>query len=451
MRRSEAGVAAVVVTAGLGLGLAAVGGLAVEFLVFVCFIGAMAAVLYRIRARDVAARRTLLAVVFLAVAVRLVAVLVVPALSQAQFGIPFTTPSDPSAFDAAAQSLVNTDPTGWVLRRSQGYEPFLAAIYRTFGRTLLVPRLLNVIVAALVVLYAYDLAEALYDETVAKLTAIGVALFPSLVLLSVRIGDDSISLLLLIAGVYYLSGVKRRLDAAESPLLPVGVFLSVSVVLWYFRHQFTLVLLAVAACWLAISLYGRLRRTLHPLERALVLIVVGLISVAVITLTPELLDVVDQIANRWVENNQDVGPGLAGMIRQSGPIKRGVLGVGALYLMPYPPWEVLLSRRLAPGTFFAASSLLLYLGLPLLIVGAKRTLFERDRLTTRAPMLLTAGILVAAIAVIYGGTVPRFRSTIIVFILMVMAVGATSTDRKLTYAVPYLLLGGFTVAYYIVL
>jgi hypothetical protein len=176
----------------------------------------------------------------------------------------------------------------------------------------------------------------------------------------------------------------------------------------------------------------------------ILIIAVGSLTVVVVG-GNEVLTLITEWSSLNVAQNSS---GLATMLRRSSLPVRILLGPLSLFLMPYPPWEVLLANRSAAGYFFAASSIVLYLIAPFFLLGARSTLSKAslERSVILAFILVTS----LGISAVYAGTVPRFRTSIEPFVLILVAVGLLRGRRVETVYVVYVVaLAGFTAGYYL--
>jgi len=156
------------------------------------------------------------------------------------------------------------------------------------------------------------------------------------------------------------------------------------------------------------------------------------------------------LVQSWSENNAaEAGGGLGGRLRTAPAPVRLVLGPLALLLMPFPPWEVLLASRRAPAYFFAASSLVLYAVFPCFLFGLRAAI--SGEWVRRLPVVLFLGAIAVGVALVYAGTVPRFRTQLVPFALVLTAAGVFRTERGGWIAAAYFLgLGAVVAVYYLV-
>jgi len=390
-------------------------------------------------------RVTVLSILIVALVVRVLAIVIVPEAMDARFGIRFTTGSDPVGFHETASRYATDPREGWKpLRAGRTHLAVLVTLYETFGANPLWPRLLNLLATVPLVLYGYDLAKSAFDDATGSVTGIMLALFPSLILLTVRIGDDVLSIAGTVVGVYYLTQVKRE------PVRAVTAAAGTTLILYFLRDQMAYVLVAVATVYFAVEavlLFDRRYGLLTTQSMGVGLCILSLGGVVILAVGGESLLT---LVTKWALNNVDLSEtGLATALRGAPLPVRVVLGPFALSLMPFPPWEVLLSTRRSPAYFFAASSIVLYLLYPFLLFGVRST-FSTEHLE-RSAILVFLCATSLGIAAVYAGTVPRFRTTVEPFAIVLIAAGllrARNVGRL--YAVYGTLFVGFTVGYYLV-
>jgi hypothetical protein len=184
------------------------------------------------------------------------------------------------------------------------YSYLLMAIYAVFGYSPLLPKLLNISLAALTAVIIFDIARKIYKPRAALLAGIGAAVLPSLVVWSVATLKETLVLFASVVGLWtlqYLGQATRRdprmWDAAV-------VFLAVGVLLLDLRSPTT----AILVCLLGVIALTRARPRLRPVQIALAglavagLVVGSLVMVRLRTsdrpLSASLEDVVLQIRHR---------------------------------------------------------------------------------------------------------------------------------------------------------
>lgn len=318
----------------------------------------------------------------------------------------------------------------------------LVTLYRAFGADPLWPRLLNLVATVPLVTFGYDLARNTFDRETATVTGIGLALFPSLILLTVRLGDDVLAITGSIAALYYLARIEDR------PYSAGMAFAGTTLLVLYLRDQTAYLLIAVATAYAAVRLYqeSKMRNEFSP---GIALGIGSLIAGSGVLLLLLLGgDSLFTLLKFWSGNNVNIGDtGLANTLRSASLPFRMVFGTIALFLMPYPPWEVLLATRRAPAYFYAASSVVLYLTAPYLVYGMASAISSRR--PERLIPLFYVGLSIVGIAFVYGGTVPRFRTTVEPFAIMFIVAGLFRLRRiGIPYAVYTVCFVGFTLLYY---
>jgi 4-amino-4-deoxy-L-arabinose transferase-like glycosyltransferase len=171
-----------------------------------------------------ARRLTLLAILAVAVLVRLAAVLLIEVDPRAHWSY------DMSWYDGAARRLakgwgyigVDAAPTAaW----PPGYPALLAALYAVFGPSLLAAKLANVVFGAAAVLLTYLVACELRRPLVGLVAAAILAVFPGWVLFAPLILSESLFVFLFCAVLWLFLRLNRRGRGGAASWLGLGVFL----------------------------------------------------------------------------------------------------------------------------------------------------------------------------------------------------------------------------------
>lgn len=148
---------------------------------------------------------------------------------------------------------------------SSAYTYLLMGIYAVFGYTPLLPKILNVALAALCAVLAYEIADRVFGKRVATLTAIGMAVLPSLIVWSVATLKETLVLfacLLALRMLQFFTQVDRRDPRVWSGLV---VLLGLTVLLLDIRSASAYVVLAL----LGIVVIGRSHVHLRPWQMGL--------------------------------------------------------------------------------------------------------------------------------------------------------------------------------------
>lgn len=170
-----------------------------------------------------------------------------------------------------------------------GYFYFCGWLYNTFGVDTLVPRVVNAFFSAMTAVVMYKLAFELFGARCAKYAGLLFVLMPNLVFLSALQLKDSI-LIFLMAAITYCLLVKLADKIRFFALLQLAILF---VLLWFFRKDFCLPLLAVLGLWMITRIFLKkeavagesVEARVKPFHYA-VAGVLGIVSLAIILATP---------------------------------------------------------------------------------------------------------------------------------------------------------------------
>lgn len=94
----------------------------------------------------------------------------------------------------------------------KGYIFFNAFFYFLFGHNLIVTRLINCFFGALIIIYIFKVANKIYEEKIARLSAILVTYFPTLIIWSCLQYKDTLLTFLVILAIYLTIKFKENLN-----------------------------------------------------------------------------------------------------------------------------------------------------------------------------------------------------------------------------------------------
>jgi 4-amino-4-deoxy-L-arabinose transferase-like glycosyltransferase len=160
--------------------------------------------------------------------------------------------------------------------RVPGYPFFLATFYAIFGDHLLVVKLINVVLGALTCLFTYIIARKTFNDRVALLAALIVALFPSLILYAGLVASENLFICLLLASATLFLFSFERLKCRWFLLVASGFFLGLATLVRPLS-------LFLPGSWMLFLLWKRVSTK----ETILVTLAVSIAALA--TLTPWLI------------------------------------------------------------------------------------------------------------------------------------------------------------------
>ena len=142
---------------------------------------------------------------------------------------------------------------------SSAYSYLLMGIYGLFGYTPLLPKILNVAFAALCAVLAVEMADRVFGKRVAFLTAIGMAVLPSLIVWSVATLKETLVLFLSLVALrvlLFLSEANRRDARVRDALV---VLFGVAIVLLDLRSSSAFIVVGLLAMLVIGRSHVRLR------------------------------------------------------------------------------------------------------------------------------------------------------------------------------------------------
>ena len=419
--------AALAVALAAGVALTIPGGAAAVLVCLVCALAAGAMV-----ARGEGRERTFLLRVFVAgLLVRMVVGSIINALQLENF-----FGGDALTYDLLGNGVADTWRAGlslptevkdWAVGGGWGMLYLVAVVYRVVGRNMLAVQFVNAVLGAATAPVIFLCARHIFQNLrVAKVAAISVAFYPSLVLWSAQgLKDGPIVFLLSVAMLATL-----RLGEKISMKYVVTLVLSMFAIFTLRFYVFYMLAAAVGGAFII----GMRPVSSRSLARQLVVVValgVGLTYLGVLrsasvqlerygTLQSVQTSRADLVRAANSGFGQDVDVSTA-----SGAISAVPIGMAYLLFAPFP-WQLASLRQ----SITLPEMLVWWGAFPLLVMGVWFTLSYRLR--QALPILLFTVMLTLAYSIFQGnvGTAYRQRSQILVFYFIFAAVGAVLLKER---------------------
>lgn len=321
---------------------------------------------------------------------------------------------------------MTTNGPGW------GMNYLVAGIYYVFGENMLAAQIFCIVFGAATAPLIYHCAEKIFqNRSVARLSAIGVAIFPAFVVWSGQLLKDGLIVFLLVLTMTMVLKLQEKFSYTALILLVLSLFGIISLRFYIFY----MVAVAVAGSFVV----GVTNTPSSLLRRAVAIVVIGvgltyLGVVRTASVDFERFGNLDQLQASRLDQARSADSGFAEDIDVS--TTRGALTalpIGFIYLLMAPfPWQVTNFRQAItlPEVF------VWWAMIPLLVWGAWYTI--KNKLRAAFPILLFSGMLTLAYSIFQSnvGTAYRQRTQIQVFFFIFIAVGWTlykerREDRKL--------------------
>jgi 4-amino-4-deoxy-L-arabinose transferase-like glycosyltransferase len=315
---------------------------------------------------------------------------------------------------------------GPYMRRNWGMSYQVAVIYAVVGRNMLAVQMFNAVLGAATAPVIYLCARHIFENLrVARLAAIAVAFFPSLVLWSAQGLKDGPIVFLLAVAMYATLKLGEKLSAANLMLLIASVF-----ALLCFR--FYIFFMVVAASGGAL-LIGAKQVTSRSLIRQFVAVAAAGLALTYFgvlrTASSELddygsLEAVQRSRADLATSGSGFGKDVDVSTTQ-GALTAIPVGMAYLLFAPFP-WQLASLRQ----SITLPEMLLWWTSFPLLVVGTWFTL--RHRLRRALPILIFTAMLTLAYSVFQGnvGTAYRQRSQLLVFYFIFVSVGVVLAKER---------------------
>jgi hypothetical protein len=300
-----------------------------------------------------------------------------------------------------------------------GIHYMVAAIYWVFGKNFLAAQSFAAVFGAATAPLVYFCAEKIFQNNrVARVAAIGVALFPAFVIWSGQLLKDGLIIFLLVLAMTMVLSLQEKFNYASLVLL----ILALIGILTLRFYIFYMVAVAVAGSFVI----GVSNTPASVARRAIVLVVMGVALTYLGVIRTASVDFekyadLDRLQVSRLDQATSADSGFAEDIDVSttqGAIS--VLPVGFVYLLFAPfPWEVSNLRQAItlPEVF------LWWAMIPLMIWGIWYTI--KHKLRSAFPILIFSAMLTLVYSIFQSnvGTAYRQRTQIQVFLFIFIAVG----------------------------
>src|SRR5215204_1804698 len=309
----------------------------------------------------------------------------------------------------------------WAVAGGWGMVYLVAAIYALVGRNLLAVQFFNAVVGAATAPVIFLCARQIFQNLrVAKLAALAVAFYPSLVLWSSQgLKDGPIVFILALAMLATLK-LGERLSVKYMMVLGLSLFTVLTLRFYIFY------MLSAAA--VGAFLIGMRPQTTQSLARQLAIVFVlglGLTYFGVVRMASATfeqygsLEMVQRSRSDLVRTANTGFGADVDVSTASGALSAVPLGLTYLLFAPFP-WQLASLRQ----SITLPEMIVWWVSFPLLLIGIWFTL--KHRLRQALPILLFTTMLTLAYSIFQGnvGTAYRQRSQILVFYFIFVAVGA---------------------------
>ncbi|NOT47181.1 MAG: phospholipid carrier-dependent glycosyltransferase [Acidobacteria bacterium] len=317
--------------------------------------------------------------------------------------------------DLALQQAWATSGPGW------GMNYLVAGIYYAIGRNIFAAQSFCAVFGAATAPMVYFCAAKMFsNKSVAKISAVAIAFFPSFVIWSSQLMKDGLIIFLLVLAMTMVLQLQEKFNYLALLLLIFSLFGILSLRFYIFY----MVAIAVAGSFI-VGLTGSVQSLVRRVA-VLVLLGLGLTYLGVIRnagVDLERFGSLEQVQNSRQDLATSAESGFGGDIDVStteGAIS--AVPIGLLYLMFAPfPWEVTNLRQ----AITLPEVLLWWAMIPLLVSGLWYAI--RHRLGKSIPVLVFSLMLTLAYSIFQGnvGTAYRQRTQIQVFLFIFIAVGFT--------------------------
>lgn len=305
----------------------------------------------------------------------------------------------------------------------KGYFLLVSAQYYLLGPSFMMPRLLNCLAGALIVLYSYRLARHVFGRTEAKVAAVWTAFFPSLVLWSTLNLRDIWLALSVVVVIYHALLMRERLTLSSA--LTVALTLA-----WVQYNRFPLVLILLGAMGSALFL-ARAQRFKRDLFVAFLFLGVIIFLQQGLGLGREAVEWLD--LRRIGEHRGKIAQASVGASGYLGDVDLTnpavivtFVPVSLAYFLFSPfPWQMTAPRRLIT----LPEMLVWYWSAPFGILAARDVL--RERTGRRLALLLPTLMVTFAFAISSSniGLSYRYRAQVIALYLAFAAAGFVQRRR----------------------
>jgi len=304
-----------------------------------------------------------------------------------------------------------------------GYFYLVGIIYYVFGVKPFLAVLLNCAIGALIALPVFRITKELHSREAARISALLVTFFPSVLLWSTMMLRDSIVILILLLIVVKVMELRKHFS-----ILGLGVFLGLLMLLGTLRQY---LFIMVAASAVASFVLGRTGRTAKSLVVGMLaifglLVVMKFAGFGVWELERASLFHLNQ--RRQFNSMVDAAGSIAPEVDISEPVSAlTYLPVGMFYFLGSPfPWEVLSPRQIMA----LPDVLLWYTLLPGISLGL--LYLVRKRFRDASMLLITMAVITILYSLVEGnvGIIFRHRAQIIAPTMVLAGIGVALRRRK---------------------
>lgn len=310
--------------------------------------------------------------------------------------------------------------SGW------GMAYIVASIYTLVGRNILATQMLNSVLGAATGCLIYICAKKIFSNTrLAKISAILVSVFPSLILWSSQGLKDGIICFLLALAINALFSLQKKFSYADVILLLLSL-IGIYTLRFYIFFAFAVAIFG--------SLFLSTNKSVTSVVRQIIVLIIITLALTYFGVLRNAQDNIEtygsleKLQNNRLDMAQSAESGFGQDIDVSTPAGAlQVLPVGLAYLLLAPfPWQIANFRQA-----ITLPELLVWWSLmPFLIMGIWYTLKNKFR-ESSAILLLTL-LLTISYSIFQGnvGTAYRMRAQMQIFYFIFVAVGITLWKEK---------------------
>lgn len=329
---------------------------------------------------------------------------------------------------------------GWEIL-SSGYYILCAYIYTLFGANTMLPRLLNVAISSMSLLYVYRIGKLYFEPRVARTAVLLTAFLPFSLLTVLEQRKDVIAQFLGLVAFYHGA---RALRLEEGWQRDLGWVLAALVPMYYVRSGFILLFLAIM-----FIAFVFVRRNLVAAIGAAIpaLLIAGALSL----FAPEDSRInfgrsVERLQGKAAQGEfQSQFIGLMRYAYISSPLEiwKAPLSGGLVMVTPFPP--TLTASRLPAliGPWLQLFTLGLY---PFVLVAVLKLLGDRER-RDRLLLILYPALFLMVIGAV-NPSVTRYREVVFPVVLLLAAYGLRLPRNPMSFVVVYGVLAIFGVFVY---
>jgi len=323
-------------------------------------------------------------------------------------------------YNAIAMRFMNGQASAW------GMVNMIAVVYAVIGRNTLAIQFVNSVIGAATAVLVFYCAQQVYMNTrVARIAAICVAFFPSLVLWSAQGLKDAPIVFFLVLAIL----ASLRLNEKLSPKYAIVLIVALFSILSLRFYVFYMITAAIAGGFVV----GLQKITPTNFIRQFIVILVVGIALTYLGVTRYATQQFSQFGSLERLNISRLDQSRAGsgfgqevdVSTTQGAIS--TIPIGLIYLLFAPfPWQLVSLRQ----SITLPEMIIWWLSFPLLVLGIYYSI--RYRLRQISPILIFTTMLSVAYSVFQGnvGTAYRQRAQLLVFYFVFVAVGFVLIKEK---------------------